>query len=111
VLANANCKLKICDFGLARVAFNDAPTTVFWTVSITLLFYLNTLPYITGLFYNTRSLLLDCFKFQLLVQSVTGIRNRLNCHVPSHYVMQQANSRWPNIILATRTVCHVMNLE
>ncbi|XP_057515931.1 mitogen-activated protein kinase 19-like isoform X1 [Amaranthus tricolor] len=31
ILANANCKLKICDFGLARVAFNDAPTTVFWT--------------------------------------------------------------------------------
>ncbi|KAI7754273.1 hypothetical protein M8C21_001141, partial [Ambrosia artemisiifolia] len=26
ILANANCKLKICDFGLARVAFNDAPT-------------------------------------------------------------------------------------
>jgi serine/threonine protein kinase len=32
ILANANCKLKICDFGLARVAFNDSPTTVFWTV-------------------------------------------------------------------------------
>jgi serine/threonine protein kinase len=32
VLANADCKLKICDFGLARVAFNDAPTTIFWTV-------------------------------------------------------------------------------
>lgn len=32
ILANANCKLKICDFGLARVAFNDAPTTIFWTV-------------------------------------------------------------------------------
>ncbi|KAH9608573.1 hypothetical protein KSS87_017246 [Heliosperma pusillum] len=31
ILANANCKLKICDFGLARVAFNDAPTTIFWT--------------------------------------------------------------------------------
>ncbi|XP_024545126.1 mitogen-activated protein kinase 15 isoform X2 [Selaginella moellendorffii] len=31
VLANANCKLKICDFGLARVAFNDAPTAIFWT--------------------------------------------------------------------------------
>jgi serine/threonine protein kinase len=29
ILANANCKLKICDFGLARVAFNDSPTTVF----------------------------------------------------------------------------------
>jgi len=33
ILANANCKLKVCDFGLARVAFNDTPTTVFWTVS------------------------------------------------------------------------------
>ncbi|KAK8943602.1 Mitogen-activated protein kinase 10 [Platanthera guangdongensis] len=31
ILANTNCKLKICDFGLARVAFNDTPSTVFWT--------------------------------------------------------------------------------
>ncbi|KAI9092726.1 hypothetical protein K1719_027523 [Acacia pycnantha] len=31
ILANANCKLKICDFGLARVAFSDSPTTIFWT--------------------------------------------------------------------------------
>jgi len=35
ILANANCKLKICDFGLARVAFNDTPTTIFWTVRLT----------------------------------------------------------------------------
>jgi serine/threonine protein kinase len=35
ILANANCKVKICDFGLARVAFNDAPATVFWTVRFT----------------------------------------------------------------------------
>lgn len=34
ILANADCKLKICDFGLARVAFNDTPTAIFWTVSI-----------------------------------------------------------------------------
>ncbi|CAA6671342.1 unnamed protein product [Spirodela intermedia] len=34
ILANANCKLKICDFGLARVAFNDTPTTIFWTVCL-----------------------------------------------------------------------------
>ncbi|KAE8648390.1 hypothetical protein Csa_009009 [Cucumis sativus] len=26
ILANANCKLKICYFGLARVAFSDTPT-------------------------------------------------------------------------------------
>ncbi|XP_004513982.1 mitogen-activated protein kinase 15 [Cicer arietinum] len=31
ILANSNCKLKVCDFGLARVAFNDAPTSIFWT--------------------------------------------------------------------------------
>jgi len=32
ILANADCKLKICDFGLARPAFHgDGPTTVFWT--------------------------------------------------------------------------------
>ncbi|KAK6130396.1 hypothetical protein DH2020_035806 [Rehmannia glutinosa] len=31
ILANADCKLKICDFGLARVAFNDTPMAIFWT--------------------------------------------------------------------------------
>ena len=31
ILANSDCKLKICDFGLARPNFNDAPHTVFWT--------------------------------------------------------------------------------
>lgn len=37
ILANADCKLKICDFGLARVSFNDAPSAIFWTVSSKLL--------------------------------------------------------------------------
>jgi serine/threonine protein kinase len=32
ILANAYYKLKICDFGLVRVAFNDTPTTVFLMV-------------------------------------------------------------------------------
>ncbi|MQL84295.1 hypothetical protein Taro_016797 [Colocasia esculenta] len=31
ILANADCKLKICDFGLARASFNDAPSAIFWT--------------------------------------------------------------------------------
>ncbi|XP_047338076.1 mitogen-activated protein kinase 9-like [Impatiens glandulifera] len=31
ILANADCKLKICDFGLARVSFNDSPSAIFWT--------------------------------------------------------------------------------
>ncbi|XP_058752496.1 mitogen-activated protein kinase 9-like [Vicia villosa] len=34
ILANANCKLKVYDFGLARVAFNDTPTTTFWTYTL-----------------------------------------------------------------------------
>ena len=32
ILANADCKLKICDFGLARASFSDAPSAIFWTV-------------------------------------------------------------------------------
>ncbi|GFP90828.1 mitogen-activated protein kinase 15 [Phtheirospermum japonicum] len=31
ILANADCKVKICDFGLARASFGDAPSAVFWT--------------------------------------------------------------------------------
>lgn len=31
ILANSDCNLKICDFGLARVSFNDAPSAIFWT--------------------------------------------------------------------------------
>ena len=29
VVANVDCKLKICDFELARVAFHDNPKTIF----------------------------------------------------------------------------------
>ncbi|XP_065857685.1 mitogen-activated protein kinase 12 [Euphorbia lathyris] len=31
ILANADCKLKLCDFGLARVSFTNAPSAIFWT--------------------------------------------------------------------------------
>ena len=31
ILANADCNIKICDFGLARPMFTDAPSTIFWT--------------------------------------------------------------------------------
>ncbi|XP_021896300.1 mitogen-activated protein kinase 9 isoform X2 [Carica papaya] len=31
ILANADCKLKICDFGLARPSFTNAPSAIFWT--------------------------------------------------------------------------------
>lgn len=31
ILANSDCKLKLCDFGLARPAFSDHPQAIFWT--------------------------------------------------------------------------------
>lgn len=34
ILANSDCKLKICDFGLARAQFNEGATPIFWTVCI-----------------------------------------------------------------------------
>lgn len=46
ILANADCKLKICDFGLARVSFNDVPSAIFWTVSSNLEGFLSPLFFI-----------------------------------------------------------------
>ncbi|CAN1297182.1 Mitogen-activated protein kinase 15 [Linum perenne] len=37
ILANADCKLKLCDFGLARVSFSNAPSAIFWTVCVRVL--------------------------------------------------------------------------
>ncbi|KAI3695302.1 hypothetical protein L1987_78297 [Smallanthus sonchifolius] len=50
ILANANCKLKICDFGLARVAFNDTPTSIFWTDYVATRWY--RAPELCGSFYS-----------------------------------------------------------
>ena len=33
ILANSDCKLKVCDFGLARVTMNGSSSAIFWTVS------------------------------------------------------------------------------
>ncbi|KAI3753623.1 hypothetical protein L2E82_25682 [Cichorium intybus] len=50
ILANANCKLKICDFGLARAAFADTPTTIFWTDYVATRWY--RAPELCGSFYS-----------------------------------------------------------
>jgi len=49
ILANSDCKLKVCDFGLARPAFNDMPTTVFWTDYVATRWY--RAPELCGSFY------------------------------------------------------------
>ncbi|KAF7833514.1 Mitogen-activated protein kinase 10 [Senna tora] len=56
ILANANCKLKICDFGLARVAFSDTPATIFWTDYVATRWY--RAPELCGSFYS--KLILIC---------------------------------------------------
>lgn len=55
ILANANCKLKVCDFGLARVAFSDTPTTIFWTDYVATRWY--RAPELCGSFFSKGGLL------------------------------------------------------
>lgn len=55
ILANADCKLKICDFGLARVSFNDAPSAIFWTVSTPLCDHVELLHISTMFFLISKS--------------------------------------------------------
>ncbi|KAK7846314.1 mitogen-activated protein kinase 16 [Quercus suber] len=55
ILANADCKLKICDFGLARVAFNDTPTAIFWTDYVATRWY--RAPELCGSFFSKNYLL------------------------------------------------------
>ncbi|KAG6753858.1 hypothetical protein POTOM_041858 [Populus tomentosa] len=56
ILANADCKLKICDFGLARVSFNDAPSAIFWTDYVATRWY--RAPELCGSFFSKVSFLL-----------------------------------------------------
>ncbi|XP_073025575.1 mitogen-activated protein kinase 20-like [Primulina eburnea] len=57
ILANANCKLKICDFGLARVAFNDTPTMIFWTDYVATRWY--RAPELCGSFFSKYTAAID----------------------------------------------------
>ncbi len=51
ILANSNCKLKICDFGLARPFLTDAPVSpVHWTDYVATRWY--RAPELCGCFYG-----------------------------------------------------------
>ncbi|KAH6556408.1 hypothetical protein KP509_1Z181600 [Ceratopteris richardii] len=50
VLANSDCKLKLCDFGLARVAFNGSSSAIFWTDYVATRWY--RAPELCGSFYS-----------------------------------------------------------
>lgn len=57
ILANSDCKLKICDFGLARPSFNDMPQTVFWTDYVATRWY--RAPELCGSFFSKYSPAID----------------------------------------------------
>ncbi|XP_022761952.1 mitogen-activated protein kinase 16-like isoform X5 [Durio zibethinus] len=61
ILANADCKLKICDFGLARVAFNDTPTAIFWTDYVATRWY--RAPELCGSFFSKFYIFFSCFQY------------------------------------------------
>lgn len=68
ILANANCKLKICDFGLARVAFNDSPTTVFWTDYVATRWY--RAPELCGSFFSKYTPAIDIWSIGCIFAEV-----------------------------------------
>ncbi|KAL3502903.1 hypothetical protein ACH5RR_037352 [Cinchona calisaya] len=71
ILANANCKLKICDFGLARVAFNDTPTTVFWTDYVATRWY--RAPELCGSFFSKYTPAIDIWSIGcIFAEILTG---------------------------------------
>ncbi|OAY57280.1 mitogen-activated protein kinase 10 isoform X2 [Manihot esculenta] len=68
ILANANCKLKICDFGLARVAFSDAPSTIFWTDYVATRWY--RAPELCGSFFSKYTPAIDIWSIGCIFAEV-----------------------------------------
>ncbi|KAL2581735.1 hypothetical protein AAZV13_15G201000 [Glycine max] len=68
ILANANCKLKVCDFGLARVAFSDAPTTTFWTDYVATRWY--RAPELCGSFFSKYTPAIDIWSIGCIFAEV-----------------------------------------
>ncbi|PIN19812.1 Mitogen-activated protein kinase [Handroanthus impetiginosus] len=68
ILANANCKLKICDLGLARVAFSDTPTTTFWTDYVATRWY--RAPELCGSFFSKYTPAIDIWSIGCIFAEV-----------------------------------------
>ncbi|TVU28279.1 hypothetical protein EJB05_19790 [Eragrostis curvula] len=71
ILANADCKLKICDFGLARVAFHDTPTAIFWTDYVATRWY--RAPELCGSFFSKYTPAIDIWSIGcIFAELLTG---------------------------------------
>ncbi|XWS50811.1 hypothetical protein CRYUN_Cryun12cG0121000 [Craigia yunnanensis] len=71
ILANADCKLKICDFGLARVSFNDSPSAIFWTDYVATRWY--RAPELCGSFFSKYTPAIDIWSIGcIFAELLTG---------------------------------------
>lgn len=71
ILANADCKLKICDFGLARASFNDAPSAIFWTDYVATRWY--RAPELCGSFFSKYTPAIDMWSIGcIFAELLTG---------------------------------------
>ncbi|GFP83513.1 mitogen-activated protein kinase 9 [Phtheirospermum japonicum] len=71
ILANADCKLKICDFGLARPSFGDASSAVFWTDYVATRWY--RAPELCGCFFSRYTLAIDIWSIGcIFAEILTG---------------------------------------
>ncbi|XP_008810980.1 mitogen-activated protein kinase 9-like [Phoenix dactylifera] len=71
ILANADCKLKVCDFGLARVSFNDAPSAIFWTDYVATRWY--RAPELCGSFFSKYTPAIDVWSIGcIFAEMLTG---------------------------------------
>ncbi|EPS61212.1 hypothetical protein M569_13587, partial [Genlisea aurea] len=71
ILANADCKLKICDFGLARPSFGDAPSAVFWTDYVATRWY--RAPELCGSFFSKYTPAIDIWSIGcIFAEMLTG---------------------------------------
>ncbi|XP_017219085.1 mitogen-activated protein kinase 9 isoform X1 [Daucus carota subsp. sativus] len=71
ILANADCKLKICDFGLARASFDDAPSAIFWTDYVATRWY--RAPELCGSFFSKYTPAVDIWSIGcIFAEMLTG---------------------------------------
>ncbi|KAK4261718.1 hypothetical protein QN277_004676 [Acacia crassicarpa] len=71
ILANADCKLKICDFGLARASFDDAPSAIFWTDYVATRWY--RAPELCGSFFSKYTPAIDIWSIGcIFAEMLTG---------------------------------------
>lgn len=71
VLANADCKLKICDFGLARVSFNGSSSAIFWTDYVATRWY--RAPELCGSFFSKYTTSIDMWSIGcIFAELLTG---------------------------------------